>query len=526
MAQAVKLKPDYPEAYNSLALALCALHRFDQAKACLLKAIELKDDYAEAYNNLGIVQVRQKLPEAAVGSFMQALRLGPVKAGLLYNLGLVLYGLERYEESLGYLRQATELDCRYTDAHYTLGCSLKELKRAREAIPCFQRVIELQPDNLPAYDNLATMLLLANRLPEAETCLRRVIAIDPRFADAHRKLGRILKMLHRVDEAEASYLRAIEVSQPDQVADSRFGYGILCLLRGQYRRGWEYYDLRRNLYNYPEPEYPCWRGEDLHNKNILLFCEQGLGDTLQFIRYAKQVAAAARRTDVRVQSSLRKLLAASLPECTIYSGAARPAEHYDFACSLHSLPFIFQTSEETIPDCGGYLLPPARMVKKWHNVLQETGNKNFRVGIVWAGNPKHHDDHNRSIPFQLFDSLLAIPRLSWISLQVGTRAQDLHRTTHPVLDVSQELQDFSETAGLVQNLDLVVTVDSAVAHLSGALGKPAWVLLPYAPDWRWQLDRHDTPWYSSIRLFRQQQLDAWPEVLQRVGVALQNHFQP
>ena len=528
-AQAIKLKADYPEAYNSLALTLCSLQRFDQAQACLLKAIELKSDYAEAYNNLGIVQVRRKLPEEAVESFRKAVRLGPVNPSLLNNLGLALYGLEQFEESLDYFRQATEIDPNYTEAHYNLGCSLKELKRAAEAIPCFQRAIELQADYLSAYENLATMLFTANRLVEAEACLRRAIALDPDFADAHRVLGRVLKMMHRLDEAEASYQRAIDVSHPDQLDDSLFGYGILCLLRGQYPRGWEYYDLRRSLYNYPEPEFPYWRGESLQNKTILLFCEQGYGDTLQFVRYAAQVAALAKKTDVRVQLPLQKLLAASLPDCTVYSGAVRPAEHYDFACSLHSLPFVFQSTEETIPQRNGYLQPAAKLIKKWRGILNRaTGGEGFRVGIVWAGNPKHHNNHNRSISFQLFSRLLAVAPLTWVSLQVGDRAQDLCQTTQPVFDASPQIRDYGDTAGLVQNLDLVITVDSSVAHLAGALGKPTWLLLPYAPDWRWQLDREDTPWYSSVRLFRQQQLDTWPEVLQRVGAALQDllHSQP
>ena len=171
-------------------------------------------------------------------------------------------------------------------------------------------------------------------------------------------------MMHRVEEAEVSYRRAIEFSSPDQLDDSLFGYGILCLLRGQYLRGWEYYDLRRSLYNYPEPEFPYWRGESLQDKSILLFCEQGFGDTLQFVRYAQKVAELAQKTDVRVQSPLQKLIAASLPQCTVYAGAVRPYEHYDYACSLHSLPFVFQSTEDTIPDRRGYLAPSAKLTKK------------------------------------------------------------------------------------------------------------------------------------------------------------------
>ena len=522
-AKAIRLKPDYPEAYNSLGLTLCSLNLLAPALECIRQAITLRDDYAEAYNNLGIVQLRLKLPEEALISFQRAVLLEPLNAGQLNNLGLSLFGLERYEEAQDCFLQAVEHDPGYADAHYNLGCTLKELSRPAEAAASFQRAVTLRPDYLPAYEKLSVALYTSNRLAEAESCLRKALTVAPGFADAHRNLGRVLKKMHRLDEAENAYMRAIALNDSDEADDYRYGLGILFLLRGKYSLGWEYYELRRKLFHYPEPEFRYWQGEDLKERSILLFCEQGFGDTVQFIRYAKKVAALAGKTDVRVQAPLRELMELSLPDCTVYSGLVRPSEHYDFTCSLHSLPMIFQSSELTIPEKNSYLSPPSPLVKKWRKILEENSDDSIlRAGIVWAGNPKHHNDHNRSVPFRLFKKLLDFTPMTWVSLQTGDRSQDLHQTNRIIFDVSTQLNDYSETAALIQNLDLVITVDSSVAHLTGALGKPVWLLLPFAPDWRWQLDREDTPWYNSVRLFRQEKIGNWSDVLIKVRTELKN----
>ena len=522
LLQAIELKPDFPEAYNSLALVLCDMNYLDRAQACLYRAIKLSPDYSEAYNNLGVVQTRRKLTNKAANSFRHAAQLDKDNPYIFNNLGVALYDLNRQDEAQTCFYQAIELKPDYSEAYYNLGRVLNKMDDLEGAVKYFLRAIVLKPDYLLPYNSLAVVLIITNRLEEAEKCLRQAIKLKPDYADTHRKLGRALKMMHRVDEAEVAYLRAIEVSTPEQVEDCQFGLGILYLLRGQYIKGWEKYDLRRKLYKYLEPDICYWQGENLTGRKILLFNEQGLGDTIQFARYAQQVAALASETVVRVQEPLKKLLTDSLHFCKIYSGANLPSEHYDFACSLHSLPFVFQTSEETIPKEIPYLRANPKVVKKWCSVLNQVdGGQLYRVGIVWAGNPKHHNDHNRSIPFELFRELLVTDQVSWVSLQVGDRAKDLLKTDYKVIEFSQQLTDFYETAGVVQNLDLVITVDSAVAHLAGAMGKKTWILLPFAPDWRWQLDREDTSWYETACLFRQTRVGDWQEVLLRVKAALE-----
>lgn len=528
---AIDRKPDFPEAYHDLGITLYEMNCLDKAQACYCRALELMTDrkgvyddsiVAEVYNNLGIVQAGRNLTEKAVASFRRAAELNHNNPYVFNNLGLTLYDLDRQDEAQACFRQAIALKPDYPEAYYNWGRVFKKMNCLRKAEKCFRQAIALKSDYLLAYNSLAVIFIVTNRLEAAENCLRQAIQHKPDNANAHRKLGRVLKMMHRLEEAEAAYLRAMKVSTPEQVEDSQFGLGILYLLQGQYTKGWGKYDLRRKLYQYPdEPNTRRWQGEELSRKKILLFCEQGLGDTIQFVRYAKKVAELAAETAVRVQEPLENLLAASFPFCKIYTGANVPPEGYDFACSLHSLPHVFHTSEDTIPRQVPYLWPNRQVANKWREALnQADGGQPYRVGIVWAGNPMHHNDHNRSIPFAVFSSLCDNASISWVSLQVGVRTQDLVKHTGKVIDFSRGLTDFMETAGLIANLDLVITVDSAVAHLAGSMGKKTWILLPFSPDWRWQLERKDSPWYSTVRLFRQTQIGDWQEVLERMKIML------
>ena len=461
------------------------------------------------------------MPLEAAQAFAQAIKLNRDNPLIYNNLGLALFDMNRPDEAQACFCQAIELSPDYPEAYFNLGRILQKKNSLSEAEHCFRRTIELLPDHLYAYSRLAVVLIITNRFEEAESYLRQAIRLKPDYGDAYRKLGRVLKMMHRLDEAEAAYLRSIALSSPDKADDPLFGLGILYLLRGQYTKGWESYDLRRKLYHYPSPGIQYWRGENLAGRKILLYSEQGLGDTIQFVRYASEVAALGAKTAVRVQPPLQKLLAYSSANCEIYFQTDSQTKDYDFACSLHSLPFVFNTAEETIPTKIPYIRPSSEVTCKWHDALiKAAGEQPFRIGVVWAGNPKHHNDHNRSIPFDLFSTLFELSEASWLSLQVGDRAEDLTRTSCKIIDFSADLVDFFETAGLIQNLDLIITVDSSVAHLAGAMGKKTWILLPFAPDWRWQLDRDDSPWYPAVRLFRQNKIGDWQTVLTEIKTAL------
>jgi len=415
--------------------------------------------------------------------------------------------------------QAIKLYPDFPEAYQRLGEVLIPLNYWDDAQDCFCKALELNPCYPDAYNYLGVVLRNKKRLAEAEECYHQAIKYNPDYAEAYHNLGNCLKLTNRYAEAEKVYLRAIEL-KPD-LALPRFSLATLYLLLGQYTKGWPLYESRFSWQGNFRLDIPIWQGEDLSGRNILLFYEQGLGDMLQFIRYADKVSALASQTSVWIQRPLERLLADSQDNFAIYTNKKDiPYKQFDYACSLFSLPLVFNTSPETIPNTVPYICPPKETAVKWHNKISEITADSPKIGVVWAGNPEHSDDYNRSIPFDLISQLFATEGPTWISLQLGEQAQNLSRSQLVVMDYSPELTDFAETAGLLETLDLVIAVDTAVAHLAGAMGKKTWLFLPYAPDWRWGLEGEDSLWYPTMRLFRQRNPGDWQEVLARVKTAL------
>ncbi|SHJ85606.1 tetratricopeptide repeat protein [Propionispora hippei] len=517
---ALDLKPDFAEAYNNLALVVAAAGELHRAQFYLDQALAVRPNYTEAYNNRGILLSQAQLPEEAVRAFRQALQLEPGNPVTHNNLGLTYQKLQRLPEALSSFQTALELQPHYVEAHNNLALILHELNRPVEAITHLNRALALKPDFALAATNLVSVLNKLNRFSEAEACLRQALTYHPGRPGLLRRLALILRKQERYTEAEDYYQQAIQNGAPAKTAEAVFGLGTLYLLQGRYRPGWDYYEKRLIAFSYSQPPLPSWQGENISDRRLLLFFEQGFGDTLHFIRYATLFTSLATAVGVVVQKPLLRLLAHSL-DCPVYAEGQVPLEEYDIACSLHSLPYRFGTEEASIPTAIPYLKPPVTQVTKWRKRLADLMPGRPRIGIVWAGNPRHDNDHNRSIPFSVFRTLPERhPQIHWISLQADDRAADLTDGDSAILNVSAELNDFTETAGLISHLDLVITVDSAVAHLAGALGKPVWILLPLDPDWRWLLTRQDSPWYPSARLFRQSQTGGWQAVLEQVTAAL------
>jgi len=372
-----------------------------------------------------------------------------------------------------------------------------------------------------AYNHLGVVFKHKNLIEEAKECYRQATEKNPEYSDAFHNLGNCLKVTNHFDEAERCYIRALEI-QPNS-EKTRFSLSTLYLLHGQYNKGWKLYDSRFNWQENFRLDIPIWQGESLVGRKILLFYEQGLGDMIQFIRYAEQVAQVAEKTTVWIQKPLKRLLMktqSSFSVCT--RGRNIDPQEFDFACSLFSLPAKFDSSHAMFSISMPYIHSANDIFLKWRNIISELAGKKYKVGVVWAGNPEHSDDHNRSIPFELFANLFDSENVFWVSLQVGKKGQKRAWLPKNVFDCSGELVDFAETAGVVDNLDLVIAVDTAVAHLAGAMGKKTWILLPYKSDWRWGLEGEDSPWYPTMRLFRQDKFGDWPEVLERVKKALQD----
>lgn len=514
LRKVLSLKPDHAESYNNLGLILSETGQLLEAESCFLLALELTPDSAELCNNYGVLKFKSHLFEEAIQWFRKAIELQPEYAQACNNLGLALKDSGKTEEACSWFERALELQPNYGEAHNNLGLVLKDLQQLEEAERHFRKAIGLRRDHEGAYNNLFLLLKDDGRMEEAEACLRQGIAVKPGHALFYYHLGNFMQDLGRLEEAIAAHEKALAL-QPEY-QEAAYALGLIYFSLGQYEKAWEKYELRWPLFGNFQPPIPLWQGEDLTGKKLLLFREQGYGDIIQFSRYAPLVAAAAKETTLWVDTPLERLMAHSF-SMRVEGGNRVPEGSYDVACALMSLPYWLQTTEATIPAQVPYLFAPSDLVAAWGRKLaSKVEGEKLRVGVVWAGNPKHKNDANRSVAIQAFQDLFALQDVFWVSLQEGARAKELQKAACSVWDVSAELSDFAETAALIANLDLVIAADTAVAHLAGAMGKETWVLLPYIAEWRWQLKREDTPWYPTMRLFRQRQPGDWPEVLGRV----------
>jgi Flp pilus assembly protein TadD len=416
--------------------------------------------------------------------------------------------------------QAVKLDPTIAESHQRLGEVLLALDFWDDAQACFRRAIKLDPNYAEAHNYLGVVLKHQECLDEATACYRQAIQLNPDYYEAYHNLGNCLKLAFHFAEAEKAYCRALEL-KPD-LLKSRFSLAILYLLLGQYDKGWRLYDLRLNWQEKFRLPIPIWQGEALRGRKILLFYEQGFGDMIQFIRYAYQVAELAETTMVWIQKPLERLIVNKDAGFSVCDGSPIDSEQFDFACSLMSIPAKFTSAAARIPSGIPYLQAASDISAKWRKKISKAANNRLKVGIVWAGNPEHSDDHNRSISFDLVSQLFTVAGITWISLQVGRKTLEKTDIAKEIVDFTCELVDFAETAGVIDNLDLVIAVDTAVAHLAGAMGKETWLLLPYRPDWRWGLVSEASSWYQGMRLFRQDKLGDWQNVLDRVKKALQD----
>jgi hypothetical protein len=422
-------------------------------------------------------------------------------------------------QALDFFHQAISLKPDYAEAYNGIGALLINMNNLNQAEFYLQRALELKFDYPEALYNLGTLFSRTSFLQEAEMCLREAISLKPDFPEAHFRLGMVFKQMNRLGEAENHLCLAVELRSNFKEAD--FALGILYLLQGQYEKGWKRYELRRQLFDSFDPGYNHWQIEDLVGEKIVLFHEQGFGDTIHFVRYVQELEKFASEVVLLVPKQLERLMSASLQNVTIQTDETMIGE-YKFSCPLPSLPFMFHTTPNTIPSCIPYIKINQTIIQKWRDMVEQKINANFyKVGIVWAGNPNHKNDKNRSIPFQVFKQIFSFKEVTWVSLQVDNKADDLQTIPDEVIDFHENISDFAETAGLIENIDLIITVDTAVAHLAGAMGKETWLLLPIDPDWRWQTKSQESLWYPTIRIFRQIHLGDWQEVLARVKVALE-----
>jgi tetratricopeptide (TPR) repeat protein len=509
----------------SEALAIAIQHhqagRLQAAEQIYRKILQAQPNNADAWHLLGRIAYQVGKHDLAIEHIAYAIRLAGEWAAFHQSLGDVYRALGRLPEAIACYHRALELSPDFAEAHNNLANALKDQGALEEAIACYRRALELKPDFAEAYSNLGTALSERDELTQAVACHRRALELKPDRAETYNSLGLALQAQGRFAEASAGYQRAIEL-EPHH-AEAHYNRSMLRLLAGDFEQGLAEYawrwETRRKPFILPPFPHPIWDGRPLEGRRLLLHGEQGYGDTLQFIRYAAQ--AKQRGAGVLVGCTkplLRIVRSCRFVDQVVYEITS--PQDFDVYCPLLSMPQLMKTTLGSVPHDVPYLFADPPLVEQWRGELGPIAG--FKIGIAWRGNPKHRNDRARSFPLSCFQPLGHLPGIHLVSLQKGAGEEDLPevRDRFPITELGSRLNDFMDMAAVMVNLDLVITCDTAVAHLAGALGVPVWVALPLVPDWRWMLDRSDSPWYPTMRLFRQDRRGDWQGVFQRIEAAL------
>jgi tetratricopeptide (TPR) repeat protein len=495
--------------------------QLDRAEGIYRQLLAAAPQAAELWHEMGLVQMQSGRAQAAVGFLQRATELDPASAAYHSNLGAVYRMLKRTDDAVASFRRALTCGPPPAELCNNLALALKDSGQTDDALGWFDEAVRTRPDFVNAHFNRGNLLLDMGRLDEAIESYRRAADLNPADAGVYCKLGVAYYDQGRLDEALAAFDRAL-VLQPGY-AEVRRNRGLALLAQGNYQQGWSEFAWRLECEGFGKRQFaqPQWDGSPLAGRTLLVHAEQGLGDTLQFIRYVPLVEEAGGRVLVEVQAALVPLLVRSGFGRWIVEGPR--AAGFDVQCPLMSLA-------EYLPDSTGrpfwrqpYLAADPRLVADWGTRLG--GSLGFKVGIVWAGNPDHPHDRFRSVRLREFAPLAAIPGVQLISLQKGAGHNELAgASAPPLLDLGEDLDGdkgaFMDTAAVIKHLDLVITVDTSIAHLAGGLGAKVWVALQLSPDWRWLLRGSATAWYPSMRLFRQPTFDCWPPVFQEMAQEL------
>jgi tetratricopeptide (TPR) repeat protein len=552
IGKAIKIRPD-PRYYSNRGIAYKALNNLSRAVASYDRAIELDSGFVEAYSNRGNALQRayemqsgdshskragsirtklalaysnrggvlsgQSLLNEALASYDKAIALRPDFSSAWSNRGAVLLDLGRVVDAIDSCDTAIAHDKSNAEAWSNRGLALQSLRLFEQALKSFDEAVGLSPRYVEAWSNRGIALHHLNRMNEALACFDNAIALDADHAEAFCNKGISLAAMNQPQQAIECYDQAIRLNPKS--ASAHFNKALALLVMGDFEKGWKLYEWRWRLKNAHPPEFdqPMWLGaESLRDCTVLLHGEQGLGDVIQMSRFAKLVAASGARVTMQVPATLTGLIA-RVDGVTEALASPSVPENFDFHVPIMSLPFVFKTRLNTVPAEQAYIKADPKRVTQWAKRL---GEKRLpRVGVVWSGDPAHPNDHNRSIPFKEFIRFMPAD-FSYVCLQRELRKTDPRALvdTQGVQFFGDSIETFSDTAALCDLMDLVITVDTSVGHLAGAMGRPTWLLLPYAPDFRWLLDRSDTPWYPTVKLFRQQSAGGWSEVLGAIKSSL------
>ncbi len=537
--EALRLRPEHGKAQNMLRRSLRSLGHSGELVDEYRRITEARPDSVQALHALGLSLMETKRHEEAAATFRRALTLDPESVRIRNNIGLALAAMNKLAEAIDIYREALRVKPEFAEGHNNLGVALAKLNRANDAMAHYQEALRLRPDFAQAHSNLGGLLGNRGDFDAAERHQRRAIELRPKFAEAHCNLGAVLMQRGRYDEAEAALRLALQL-KPDFVEahgnlggvcagrgdlagaeasyeralsfdpefpGARYNRSLAWLARGQYDQGWRDYEFRFRCDELKtrRDRGERWDGGALAGRTLLVHAEQGLGDTVQFSRFLPQVAAQGGRVLFECQKPLVGLMQRlrGLPDDVQIIAVGQKTPRYQVHVPLMSLPLAFGTTLETIPADVPYLSADPARLAAWRGELGDRSA--VKVGIAWQGNPKHRGDRHRSIPLSTFEPLARLANVRLFSLQKNEGREQLEKVVFAdaVTDLAPRLDSFLDTAAVLANVDLLISCDTSLVHLAGALGKPAWVALPLAPDWRWLLDRDDSPWYPSLRLFRQ-----------------------
>lgn len=508
--------PGHVDAYNNLGVVLQGLGRQQEAASAYEDALRLDPSRFDVWFGLAAaLQVQDRLQDAEA-AYRQALQLRPADARCLSNLGTVLRKLGQSESAEECYRNAIAAEPQLVDAHHNLGNVLRDQCRYEEALAAYQAAIDTGAASTDVFTHRGNVLQDVGRMEEAVASYQRALELDSLSTEAWFNLGTALQSSGHPEEAIRSYERALELDPKH--ADAHFGLAMPLLRRGEFDRGWPEYEWRwkstvpgRELRDIPRPD---WQGDALEGRVIFIEAEQGLGDAMHFVRYVPLVEQKGGRVILECRPELRRLFEHSFPTVQVASEGDTVTD-FDVRAQLMSLPRIFGTRVETIPNSVPYLQPDPMLAQEWRPRIK--GNR-LKVGLVWATNTPEVPSRERLLPPPLLAELGDVAGVRFYSLQVGQAAAN--RPALDLMDLAPDLSDFAETAAAVSLLDLVISVDTSVAHLAGALARPVWIVLPAVAEWRWLENRSDSPWYPTARLFRQSVFGDWASVIADIRRAL------
>ena len=557
LERAVKLRPQDVQIWTALGDANRELSRYDEAVKAYKQAIRLNPADAQVHLRLGLVLKANGHLQEALAAYRRAGELSPTLAEAHFNAGNALRDLKRSGEAAEAYGRAIAANPNYADAFHNLATLFEQQERWEDAALAFAETIRLRPEFQPAYRGWGKALVACGKYDEAVATLRRAVEMDPgswesllSLGDALQKIGAegealqlysraakvrpdepsilvnwggLLDKLNDTVGAIAKYRHALEI-QPDS-HEAKFNLSLTLLRKGQFEEGWEKYESRWHLqkrnFDLEDLPQPVWQGEDVHGKRVLVHVEQGFGDAFQFVRYLPFLEQGGAQVIMRCHDVLRRLLEQSMPSVRLL-GETEPLPEFDFQIPMVSLARVMGTRLETIPAKVPYLMPSDKLIATWRERLGERRAGETRIGLAWAGNPKHDQDRARSISLPTLAPLASVAGARFFSLQKGDAQKQIASAPEgfSVVDLGDDLKDFADTAAVMLNLDLVVSVDTAAAHLAGALARPVWVMLRNGPEWRWLEGRTDSPWYPTMRLFRQERAGDWGPVIKEIAAAL------